>query len=135
MKKIRSVIVCICILFTLASCEKDEGKLPDLSFKTGPGYISANDTIAGDSTFTVGINAAKTEDEDYLKQFTISQSINDSPTYIVRQVTLSGGDRDKFATDFVTSLSPIHRQKNRFSFTISNRDGLVNQLELVLYVK
>ena len=48
--------------------------MPAISFKTGSGYTSADGSIAKNTAFLVGIDAARTEDKDVLKTFNASVS-------------------------------------------------------------
>ena len=117
------------------SCEKDEGKLPEISFKTGGDYISSDVTKPAGSTILMGINAKKSEKKDVLKKFNLSRSINGGASSTVENKDLSGGEGDAFSYDHSEKLDTIHGQKNKYTFTVTNRDGLVNQVEVTVTIQ
>lgn len=122
-------------MLLFASCEKDEGKLPNISFKTGGSYISSDATIAGGTTILMGIDASKSEDRDVLKKFNISRSVNGGAESSLQDKSLSSSEEDKFSTDFSFKLDTIKGQTNKFIYTVTNRDGLTNQVALTVTVK
>ncbi len=131
---IKSILFTFTIVF-IGACEKDEGRLPDISFKTGAGYVSTDTTIAGGSAIKIGIDAAKTEDKDVLKKFNISRSVNGAAATSVFDKTLSGSEGDNYTYDFTTTLDNTPGQTNKYTFTVTNRDGLVNQVSLTVTVQ
>jgi hypothetical protein len=120
-----------CALF-LSSCEKDGGKLPNIEFKTGSGYVSANDTLLGGTSFTIGISASKAEDRDVLKSFNISRSVNGGAAATVYSQSLSGSNGDNYTYDFNTVADTTSGLSAKYTFTVTNRDGLTNQVSLTV---
>lgn len=123
------------ILALISSCEKDEGRLPNISFKTGGSYISADAIIAGGTSITIGIDASKSEDKDVLKKFNISRSVNGAAATTVLNKDLSGSEGDNYDFDYTTTLDAISGQTNKYTFTVTNRDGLTNQVFLTVTVQ
>jgi hypothetical protein len=119
-------------IFSLMSCEKDEGNLPDISFKTTAGYTYQDDSIAANGTFLVGINAAKTEDKDVLKTFNISKSVNGGASTTVQNVTLTSAQEDNYSEDFTLVAGGTPGNTEKYTFTITNRDGLTNTVSFTL---
>mgnify|MGYP000890744734 CR=1 FL=1 len=118
----------------LFSCEKDEGKLPDIAFKTGGSYLSADKIVAKGETVTVGITADKTEDKDVLKTFNVSASFDGAANSTVSNTTLTSAQADHFEVDVpVTARNQAGTEK--YTFTVTNRDGLVNSVSLTLTVQ
>jgi len=137
MKKLLSVlsIIFVCT-FALVSCEKeeDEGLLPTISFKTGGSYTSAAATVAQNAAVTIGINAAKSEDKDVLTKFTAKVSYNGGADSIINTQDLSGSNGDNFSYDqAITTRSQAGTEK--YTFTVINKDGLVNSVNLTLTVQ
>lgn len=133
--KIKNAFLLICataLLFSTFSCEKDEGLLPDISFKTGGNYISTDVTLAAGTSITMGINASKTEDKDVLKQFDISKSINGGTPTSVFNKALSGSEGDNYNYDFTTTVESTPGQQTTYTFTVTNRDGLYNQVSVTV---
>lgn len=118
---------------SLSSCEKDEGKLPDISFKTGAAYTASDVTAASGDTLLIGINAAKTEDKDVLKTFNITQSLNGGTGTSVFNKTLTSAEEDNFSYDYTVVTGAAGTEE--YTFTITNRDGLINQVSLTVTVQ
>ncbi|MBI1306720.1 MAG: hypothetical protein GC181_08910 [Bacteroidetes bacterium] len=136
MKNIYKVALLIALTTLVYSCkEEDEGKLPEIEFKTGSGYISSDQTLAKGASFKIGIEANKEEDKDVLTKFNISRSVNGAASTTVKDQSLSGSDADHYEYDFTGTMDTISGQTNKYTFTITNRDGLVNQVSLTLTVE
>lgn len=135
MKNIIKAILFISIIGYFISCEEDEGLLPQISFKTGASYISKDTTIAGGTIATIGINAKKSEEEDVLKKFSISLAIDTLPSTVIYTEDLTGAKGDNFSYDYQFTLPNISGQIYKLTFTVTNRDGLVNQANLNITVQ
>lgn len=136
MKKISHLIIASLIallIFTAASCKKDPGRLPDISFITGTGYLSSDGTVAKNTSFKIGINAAKTENEDVLKTFNISVSYDGGPSETVVSQTLTTAQEDNYTYDLVKNTRN-QAGTEKYSFTITNRDGLINTISITITV-
>jgi hypothetical protein len=133
MKKI-FLLATIASLFCLSSCEKDEGKLPAIAFKTGGTYVSADKIVGLNETITVGIDASKTEDKDVLKTFDASRSYDGAAASSFLNETLSGSQGDSYSKD-VTITTRNQAGTEKYTFTVVNRDGLVNSVSLTLTVQ
>lgn len=132
---IASAILTIAVMsFTFASCEKDAGKLPNISFKTGGSYTSADATIAQNTAATIGISASKAENKDVLTKFTITRSYDGANAETVFTKDLSGGEGDNYAYDYsLTTRSQAGTEM--YTFTVVNKDGLTNNVSLTLTVQ
>jgi hypothetical protein len=138
MKKLKFHLIALLIggsvIGTLSSCEEDEGKLPDIKFKIGAGYTSSDDTVAKGDTVKVGITAAKTEDKDALKKFDVSRSYDNGTSSSFINKDLSGTEGDSYSTD-VEIVTRNQAGTEKYTFTVTNRDGISNQLTLTLTVQ
>lgn len=137
MKKIINAFVTMTVLFSIlsiAACEKDEGKLPNIAFKTGGNYTSADKTVNKGETITVGIDASKAEDKDVLKTFDASKSTNGGAATSFVNETLSGSSVDSYSKD-LTIVADTTSGSSKYTFTVVNRDGLINSVSLTLTVK
>ena len=126
-------VIVSAFIFLLSSCKKDEGKLPDISFKTDAGYTSANATVARNTAFKVGINAAKTESNDILKTFNISVSFDGGASSTVYSESLTAAQGDNYTYEF-RGTTRNHAGMEKYTFTITNRDGLINTVTLTITV-
>ena len=131
--KILSLATILITLISTSSCERDKGILPDISFKTGTGYTSADATIAKSTSFLVGINAARTEDKDVLKTFNASVSYDGGASTTVYSEALTSAQGDNYTHD-LNLATRNQAGTEKFSFTISNRDGLINTISLTITV-
>lgn len=126
--------IIICFASTLLiSCDK--GKKPNISFKAGSSYISGDASVTKKASFTIGIDASKSESEDVLKKFNISKSVNGGSDATIYSQDLSGSDGNNFSYDYTANMDTIVGQKNHYTFTVTNRDGLINQVDLTITVK
>lgn len=117
----------------LSGCDEDEGKLPNISFKTGSGYISRDTTLASGTSFVVGINASKSENVDVLKVFNISRSINNGAATTLLNQNLSGAQGDSYSYDHAITLDSAGIA-DKYIYTVTNRDGLTNQISVTVTV-
>lgn len=137
MKKSFSVaavaVVLFAMLVNLSSCEKDEGKLPNIAFKTGSSYTSADATVTAGDPVLVGINASKAEDKDVLKTFDVSVSVNGGTATSVAgyPTSLTSAQEDSYSVD-IPLTAPDAGSNAKYSFTVTNRDGLVNTISLTV---
>jgi hypothetical protein len=135
MKTFVKSFLLLSIIAILASCEKDEGKLPNISFKTGGAYLSADATLAGTSVLLIGINASKSEEEDVLKKFNISKSVNGATATTVFDKDLTGAEGDNYSYDYSEILGTTSGETDKYTFTVTNRDGLTNQVSLTVTIQ
>lgn len=121
-------------VLSLSSCEKDEGKLPNIAFKTGSDYKSADATVAKGAAVKIGITASKSEDKDVLTKFNITKSLDGGTETTAFTKDLSGAEGDNYSYDYsFTTRDQAGTEK--YTFTVVNRDGLVNKVSLTLTVQ
>lgn len=117
---------------SLGSCEKDKGKLPNIAFKTGTGYTSADATVATSTPLKIGITASKSEGKDVITKFTITKSVDGAAASTEYTQDVSNGDTFDYDYNF-TSDASAHVDK--YTFTVVNKDGIVNSVSLTLTVQ
>lgn len=115
--------------------EHDEGKLPAIAFKTGGNYITKDTTIAGGTNILIGIDAHKTEDRDVLKKFDISKAVNGGTSSSIYNKDLTGAEEDNYSYDYSATLDTTSGQENKYTFSVTNRDGLTNKVSLTITVQ
>jgi hypothetical protein len=127
------IIVLSAVMIQFSSCKKDEGKLPNISFKTTAGYTYQDGTITAGNSFLVGINASKSEGEDVLKTLNISKSIDGAATVTDTTITIPSAQEDSYSGDFVRMAGAAgHTEK--WTYTVTNRDGITNAVNFTLTV-
>lgn len=133
MKKIALTIAFICSLFFFPSCEKDEGKLPNINFKIATDHVYQDKTVGMSDTLTIGIDASKSEDKDVLKTLDASVSFDGAAATSFFNTSLSGSDGDSYSRDFQI-ITRNQAGTEKYSFTVVNRDGITNTASLTLTV-
>ncbi len=123
----------IAIAFTSCKKEEDEGKTPNISFKTGAQYVSTDTTINAAQYFLTGINASKAEDKDPLQKFTITRQFNGGADSVIITKDLTGSEGDNFSYEQLlqTGTTP---GVEKYTFTVINKDGLIGRVSLSVTV-
>jgi hypothetical protein len=132
MKHVINFFLFSLLVLTLNSCKKDEGKLPLISFKTEAGYTSSDATVSAGTDVTIGIIASKAEEADVLKHFNVSLSIDGGTSTTLEDLELTGSDGDAYNVDYTFTVPPPAGHHFKLTFTVTNRDGLTNQVSLTL---
>lgn len=117
------------------SCKKetDAHIPPDLAFKTGGNYTSADRTIAQGDSVLVGIVITKKEDD--LRTLNISYAYDGATTsttsinYVMTSAEYGGYDHDFW----IHSRSQAGTEK--WTFTVTDRDGNLAQKSFTLTVQ
>ncbi|MEP6512909.1 MAG: hypothetical protein ABJA79_03515 [Parafilimonas sp.] len=137
MKTILSFISVVILLCAIASCKKSQDPMnkPSIAFKTGAGYTSSDTTVSAGDTVLVGITASKaaTETQDVLKTFNVSESINGGAETTIYTHALTGTEGDSFDID-LNIVTATAGTTEKYTFTVVNRDGLINSVSLTLTV-
>ena len=133
MKKLVSYLAVALLFVSVASCEKDKGLLPNIAFITTDGYTYQDGAVSVGSDLKAGITASKAEDKDVLTKFTVTRSVNGGAEEEVLSEDLTGEDGNSFSADvnFTTGSTP---GTEKYTFTVVNRDGLINNVRFTLTV-
>ena len=127
----------LALMFTIAligftQCKKDAHQPPAVSFKTGTGFVSKDTTLAQGTTFNIGVNVSKKEDE--LKTYNFSVSNDGGSTASIRTDNISGSEVDGFnRTESRTTRTQAGKEK--YIFSITDADGNNAQLSLTVTVR
>ena len=115
------------------SCKKDEMIPPTIDFTTGTGYTSTDSHIALDTDFKIGVTAKRTEDKDDLKTFVVTVSFDGEAATTIDNVTIPAAQAGEFTKDYdLTTRTTTGTEK--FTFTVTNRDGLITTKTIVITV-
>lgn len=135
-KFLSSLVVISIAIITFSSCNKEEDEMrnPSISFKTGGAYIAADAPVTAGDAVLIGIEAEKAEgeEEDVLQHFNISKSLNGGAATTVFDVDLTTAEEDMYDYDFNTTASTTVGDTEKYTFTITNRDGLIGQVSLTI---
>ncbi len=134
MKKLTTIFATFVALSFLASCDKEEGSLPNIELKTGTGYTSGNATVGKNQTLLVGITASNAVTSDVLKSFDASRIYDGGSSYSFYSESLSVQAGDEYKKDFnITTRDEAGTEK--YTFTVTNKDGYRNSVSVTLTVK
>ena len=115
------------------SCKKDEMIPPTIDFTTGTGYTSTDSHIALDTDFKIGVSAKRTEDKDDLKTFVVTVSFDGEAATTIDNVTIPAAQAGEFTKDYdLTTRNAAGTEK--YSFTVTNRDGLITTRVITITV-
>jgi hypothetical protein len=134
MKKVTKFIFVLFSYVALLSCGGDV-KIPSkISLKIGPGYTSTNIYASMKQEITVGIIASKLETSTILKTFQISTDFDETGTSTSYSVeNLSAKDADNLSRDFKFKTRAIAGTE-KWIFSVTNSDGITNQIYILLIV-
>ncbi len=125
-------VIGLSLSFFMLSCQKERVEPPVINFKTGALFLHANDTLPGDSVFTIGIEATKQGTNGELRIFNISKSVNDSALVTVYSKGLTGTNRDSYTYDFTTKADTIPGTKCKYLFTVTNLNDITKSISLTV---
>jgi hypothetical protein len=138
MKKsfLSSIILLALSALLFSSCEKDDDAMivPNIAFQTVAGYTSTDATVGTNANILIGITASKAEANDVLTLYTVTRSYDGGGASQIYSETLSGTSGDNYSkvNAIVTRSTP---GKEKYTFTVSNKDGLTNSVSLTLTVQ
>lgn len=126
------VAVLLSASLAFSSCKKDEHIPPNITFKTTAGYTSADATVAQGDAILFGIDVQKTEDE--LSTFDVSVSFDGGSASSIQTEAISGTEQDGFDRDVnITTRNQAGTEK--YTFTVTDRDGNITQKSITLTVQ
>jgi hypothetical protein len=117
----------------LSSCEKDKMVPPTIDFTTGTGYVSADGHLAVSTPFKIGVTATRTEPKDDLKTFIVTRSYDGGVETTIDNVTIPSAQAGEFTKDYdLTTRNQNGTEK--YTFTVTNRDGLITTKSIIITV-
>ncbi|HPE56578.1 MAG TPA: hypothetical protein P5514_09300 [Bacteroidales bacterium] len=123
------------ISLVVTSCKKDEedeGEELKISFKTSAGYTYADATLPGGTAIKVGIEAETEKAQDPIIKFNISESVNGATPTTVYSEDL---ENTTYEYDYNFTLNTVSGNEHKYTFTITNRDGLNEQKSITFTVE
>ena len=106
---------------------------PTIDFTTAAGYTSADSHIALDTDLKIGVTAKRTEDNDDLKTFVVTVSYDGGAEATIDNVTIPAAQAGEFTKDYtLTTRNTAGTEK--YSFTVTNRDGLITTRAIIITV-
>lgn len=119
------------MLVLAAGCKKEEDPRvpPAMSFKTGAGYTSADDTVGMEDTLLIGVIIDKTEDP--LTSLNISRAYDGGGSTTLENVPIST-DHFEYDREVITRAQA---GSERYTFSVIDRDGNITTRSLLLTVQ
>jgi hypothetical protein len=131
--KILSYIIVSLVVISFSSCEKDKMVPPTIDFLTGTGYTSADAHIALNTNFKIGVDAKRTESKDDLKTFVVTRLYDGGAETTIDNVTLTSAQAGEFTKDYNLTTRGIAGVE-KYTFTVTNRDGLITTKSIIITV-
>jgi len=136
----RSTIVTIMLALLsvagMTSCKKTTvvGMKPVLEIVSQPGYVNGDTTLDEDKKYHIQISASRSEEKSDLAYFDVTRTYSGGADTSVYYQVLSGADAVNFnyTHTFTTLKKP---GTERYTFTVKNVYGIVNQKIIVVTVK
>ena len=124
-------IIAMGVIFLLPV--KDKMIPPTIDFTTGRGYTSADSHIALDTDVKIGVAAKRTEEKDDLKTFVVTVSYDGGAETTIDNVTIPAAQAGEFTKEYnLTTRNTAGAEK--YSFTVTNRDGLITTKTITITV-
>ena len=115
------------------SCDKDAMIPPTIDFTTGTNYTSSDAHLALNTDFKIGVTAKRTEDKDDLKTFVVTVTYDGGAETTIDNVTIPSAQGGEFTKDYpLTTRNTAGTEK--YSFTVTNRDGLITTKTITITV-
>ena len=136
MKTIFKTIILIGVVSVLfTACKKEEEDPANemkINFKTGTGYTFADATLAGGTAILVGIDAETEKAQDPIIKFNISESVNGGASSTVYSEDV---ETTAYEYDYNFTLDTVKGNVHKYTFTVTNRDGINAQKDLTFTVE
>lgn len=119
---------------SFSSCKKedDENELK-INFKTSGGYTFSDATIATGESFKIGVDCSTEKAKDPIIKFNISESVNNGTATTVYSEDL---ESQNYSRDYEAVMQDsVSGNTHKFTFTITNRDGINKQKNITLTVE
>ena len=126
-------------LSVLSSCGEDDdpeptGNPPAIEFRTNPPYMSQDLTLPGGTVIVVGATAMKTEDDDPLKTYTITESVNGGTPEVHLTQELTGTQQDSYFRSYTETLGNTSGETHKYTFKVTSQKGLSKEISITITV-
>lgn len=123
---LRTILIgCAAMLLSVSCKKEDEFNELSLSFKTDSGYTHEDATLATGTTVKIGIKASTTKKKDPIIKFSIYDT---KPSGAVSALLVEDIEVTEYDYDYnLVYDDTVSGNKHKYSFTITNRDGIVAQ--------
>lgn len=127
------LILALCASIFSSCKEEDEGDELHIQFITDSGNVYSDTTLPGGSNVTIGIEAETEKPQDPIISFNVSESVNGAADSTIHQET--GLDDTAISYQNIYTIGTVSGNTNKYTFTITNRDGINKQVSLTVTVQ
>lgn len=131
-----ATLAALLVVLGVSSCRKtiEVGNKPGLEFVSGTDYITTDSTLLQDKRYMITVKADRAEDLTPNSYFEIVRTYANGMDTTVYEEFLTGEEQTSFQyTHIFTTLKKTGTE--RYTFTVKNNYGIVNQKILVMTVK
>lgn len=132
-----ATLAALLIVLGVSSCRKtiEVGNKPILEIVPGPDYnITTDSTLVQDKKYTIAVKAERSEDLSSNNYFEVVRTYSGGADTTVYFKYLEGEEQTSF--NYVHTFTTLKKAgTERFTFTVKNVYGIVNQKILVMTVK
>jgi hypothetical protein len=129
-------ITAILVILGMSSCRKtiEVGSKPSLEFVSGTDFITTDSTLIQDKKYMIKIQANHAEDLTPNTVFEIVRTYSGTADTTVYYHDLTGDEQANYS--YIHSFTTLKKAgTERYTFTVKNSYGIVNQKILVMTVK
>lgn len=131
-----TAITAFLLVFGISSCRKTitVGNKPIIEMVAGTDYITGDSTLVQDKRYMFKVNAKNAEDQSLNTSFELVRTYSGSADTTVHYQDLKDGDQKDF--NYIHTFTTLKRAgTERFTITVKNQHGIVNQKILIFTVK
>ena len=121
------------LVFLFSSCKKDNKIPPTIDFTTTAGYTAGDAHVALNTAFKIGVDAKRTESKDDLKTFNVTRSYDGAAATTIDNVTLTSAQAAEFTKDYPLTTRNVAGTE-KYTFTVTNKDGLITTKSITITV-
>ena len=138
MKTLIKLMAFVAVFATLTACGKDDpeptGTKPAIEFRTGPAYTTQDVTYPGGTIVVLGTIATRTEDDDPLKEYQVTESVNGAAATTVFTKTLTGTEEEIYYYNTTRTIGTTSGETRKLTFKVTSEKGLSNEVSLTVTV-
>ena len=96
--------------------------------------MSQDLTLPGGTLIVIGATATRTEDDDPLKTFTLTESVNGgtSTTHVTQELT--GTQQDSYFRSYTQTLGNTSGETHKYTFKVTTEKGLSDEVSLTITI-
>jgi hypothetical protein len=129
-------LLALLVIFGASSCRKtiEVGNKPDIEFVAGTDYLTQDTTLIKDKKYMFKVQTGRAEDLSNNTTFEVVRTYSGSADTTVYYTDLKGDNQVSFS--YIHTFTTLKKAgTERFTATIKNERGIVNQKIIIFTVK